>query len=110
MTRFFHDQACRRNRVPDPFDRGNGSGFEVGPFHDCGIHTLHPVQLAIRASSCVEQSRLFQKTDGGLNSGDGKTSLRKNAVAGRDRIGQTAGLRRCHTPGTGASVSKNERR
>jgi hypothetical protein len=36
--------------------------------------------------------------------------LRKDAVTGRDRIGQTGGLRRCHTPGTGASVSKNERR
>jgi hypothetical protein len=35
--------------------------------------------------------------------------LRKNAVTGRDRIGQIGGLRRRHTPGTGASVSKNER-
>ena len=109
MVRLFHDQAGRRNRVHDPFDRGDGSGFEVGPFHDCGVHPLHPVQLAIRSSSCIEQSRLFQETDRTFNRGEGRTSLRKDAVAGRDRIGQTGGLRRRHTPGTGASVSKNER-
>lgn len=109
MVRLFHDQAGSRNRVHDPFDRRDGSGFEVGSFHNCGVHTLHPVQLAIRASPCVKQSRLFQKTDRGFNSGDCKTSLRKDAIAGRDRIGQTADLRRRHTSGTGASVSKNER-
>ena len=109
MARLFQDQAGCRNRVHDPFDRGDGSGFEVGPFHDCGIHTLHPVQLAIRASSRVEQSRLFQETDRRFNRDEGRTSLSENAIAGRDRIGQTADLRRCQTPGTGASVSKNER-
>jgi hypothetical protein len=97
MIRVFHDQSGRRNRVHDPFDRGDGSGFEVGPFHDCGVHTLHPVQLAIRAPSCVEQSRLFQKTDRRFNGGKGRTSLRKDAVPGHDRIGQTGGLRRRHT-------------
>jgi hypothetical protein len=110
MASLFHDQAGRRNRVHDPFDRGDGSGVEAGPFHDCGVHPLHPVQLAIRASSCVEQSRLFQQSDRRFNRGEGRASLRKDAVTGRDRIGQTGGLRRRHTPGTGASVSKNDRR
>ena len=110
MARLFHNQACRRNRVHDPFNRSDGSGFEVGPFHDCGVHTLHPVQLAIRASSCVEQFRLFQNADRRFNRGDGRTSLREDAIAGRDRIGQTAGLRRRQTSGTGASMSKNEGR
>jgi hypothetical protein len=38
----------------DSFDRGNSSSFEVRPFHDRGIHPLHPVQLAIRSSSRIE--------------------------------------------------------
>ena len=94
MVRLFHNQACRRNRVQDPFDRGNGSGLKVPPFHDGGIHPLHPVKLAIRSSPRVEQSGLFQKTDRTCNSGE--------------RIGQAYGLRRRHTSGTGASVGKNE--
>ena len=97
MVRFFHDQAGRRYWVRDPFDRGDGSGFEVGPFHDRGIHPLHPIQLVICSSSCVEQSRLLQETDRTFNSGQGRASLREDAVAGRDRIGQTGGLRRRHT-------------
>ena len=110
MIRLFHDHAGRRNRVQDPFDRGNGSGFEVGPFHDRGIHPLHPVQLAIRASSRIEQPRLLQETDRTFDGDQRRTSLRKDSVAGRKRIGQTGGLRRRQTSGTGASVSKNERR
>ncbi len=47
MICVFHDQASRRNRMQDPFDRGDGSGFEVGAFHDRGVHPLLPVQLAI---------------------------------------------------------------
>jgi hypothetical protein len=109
MARLFHDQAGRRNRVHDLFDRGDGSGFEVGPFHDCGVHPPHPVQLMIRSSSRVEQSRLFQEANRRFHSGKGRTSLREDAVAGGDRISQTRGLRRRHTPGTGASVGKNER-
>jgi len=81
----------------ESFDRSDGSGFEVGPFHDRGIHPLHSVQLTIRAPSRIEQPRLFQKTDRRFNGGKGRTSLRKDAVPGRDRIGQTGGLRRRHT-------------
>ena len=94
MVRLFHDQACHRNRVQEPFDRGNGSGLKVPPFHDSGIHPLHPVQLAIRSSPRVEQSGLFQKTDRTCNSGERRTSLHEDAVAGRERIGQAYGLRR----------------
>jgi hypothetical protein len=54
MICVFHDQSGRHNRVQDPFERGHGAGFEVGPFHDRGIHPLHPVQLAIRSSSRIE--------------------------------------------------------
>ena len=108
MVRLFHDQACHRNRVQDPFDRGNGSGLKAPPFHDGGVHPLHPVQLAIRSSSRVEQSRLFKKTDRTFNSGERRTSLREDAMAGRKCIGQGCGLRRRHTSRTGASVGKNE--
>jgi hypothetical protein len=54
MIRLFQDQAGRRNRMHDPFDRGDGSGFQVRPFHDGGIHPLRPIQLTIRSSSCIE--------------------------------------------------------
>jgi len=54
MVRLFHDQASRRNRVRDPFDRGDGSCFEMGSFHDRGVHPLDPIKLAFRSSSCVE--------------------------------------------------------
>ena len=109
MVRLFHDQACRRNRVHDPFDRGNGSGLKVRPFHEGSVHPPYPVQLAIRSSSRVEQSRLFQETDRTFNSVQSRTSLRKDAVTGRERIGQAWRLRRRHTSGTGASMGKNER-
>jgi hypothetical protein len=71
----------------DSFDRGDGSGFEVGPFHDRGIHPLHPVQLAIRSSSCIEQPRLLQETDRTFDGDHRRTSSREDAVAGRKRIG-----------------------
>ena len=71
----------------DSFDRGDGSGFEVGPFHDRGIHPLHPVQLTTRSSSRIEQPRLLQKTDRTFNSDQRRTSLREDGVAGRERIG-----------------------
>ena len=93
----------------DPFDRGDGSGFEMGPFHDCSVHPLHPIQLAIRASSCIEQPRLLQETDRTFNGDQRKISLRKDGVASRERIGQTRGLRRRHASKTGASVGKNGR-
>ena len=93
MICVFHNQAGRRNRMQNPFDRGNGSGFEVGPFHDRGVHPLHPVQLAIRASSRIEQARLLKKTDRTFNGDQRRTSLREDGVADRKRIGQTGGLR-----------------
>jgi hypothetical protein len=40
--------------VRDLFNRGDGSGFEMKPFHNSGIHTLDPVQLAIRTSPSIE--------------------------------------------------------
>ena len=71
----------------DSFDRGDGSGFEVGPFHDRGIHPLHPVQLTTRSLSRIEQPRLLQKTDRTFNGDQRRTSLREDGVAGRERIG-----------------------
>ena len=56
MVRLFHDQTGCRNRVHDPFDRGDSAGFEVSPFHDGGVHPLHSVQLAFGSSSSIEQS------------------------------------------------------
>ena len=109
MVRRFHDQSGRRNRMQYPFDRGHGAGFEVGPFHDGSIHSLHPVQLTIRPSSGIEQSRLLQETDCTFDSVQRRTSPRKDGVAGLERIGQTSGLRRRHTPETGTSMGKNER-
>ena len=76
MVRFLHDEASCRNRVQDSFDRGYGSGFEVRTLHDRGIHTLDPVQLAIRSSSCIEQPRLFQETDCTFNSNQRRASSR----------------------------------
>jgi hypothetical protein len=54
MIRVFHDQPGRCNRMHDPFDRSDGSGFEMGSFHDCSIHSLHAIQLAFRPSSRIE--------------------------------------------------------
>jgi hypothetical protein len=108
MIRVFHDQAGRRNRVHDPFDRGDRSGFEVGPFHDRGVHPLYPVQLAIRSSSRIEQPRLLQETDCTFNGDQRRTSPREGGIAGRERIGQTGGLRRRQTSETGTSVGKND--
>ncbi len=109
MICLFHNQAGRRNRMCDSFDRSDSSSFESGSFHDCGVHPLYPIQLMIRSSSRVEQSRLFQETDRTFNGGESRTSLREDAVACRERIGQACGLCRRHTSGTGASVGKNER-
>jgi hypothetical protein len=92
MVRLFHDQTGRRDRMHDPFDRGDGSGFEVGTFHNCRIHPLHSVQLAFGSPSCIEQSRSLERTDCTFDSGEGGTSLRKEAIPGRDRIGQSSGL------------------
>ena len=97
MIRVFHDKAGRSNRVHDSFNRGDGSGFEAGPFHDRGVHPLHSVQLAIRSSSRIEQPRLFQENDRTFNGDHRRTSLREDGVAGRERIGQTDGLRRRQT-------------
>ena len=104
MTRVFHDQSGRRNRMHDSFDRGNGSSFEVRPFHDRGIHPLHPIQLAIRSSSRIEQARLFQETDRTFDGDDGGTALLKNGIADDECIGQTGGLRRRQSSETGTSV------
>ena len=81
----------------DSFDRGDGSGCEVGPFHDCGIHPLHPIQLAICSLSRIEQTRLLQETDRIFNGDQRRTSTREDAVAGRERIGQAGSLRRRQT-------------
>jgi len=109
MIRVFHDHAGRRNRMHDAFDRGDGSRFEVGPFHDRGIHPLHPIQLTIGSSSRIEQPRLLQETDRTFNGVQRRTSLRKDGIADDERIGQTGGLRRRQASKTGASVGKNER-
>ena len=109
MIRVFHDQAGRRNRMHDSFDRGDRSGFELGSFHNCSIHTPHPVQLTIRSSSRIEQPRLFQETDRTFDGDHRRTSLLKNGITSAECIGKTGGLRRRHAPGTGASMGKNER-
>ncbi len=87
MICVFHDQSGRRNRMQYPFERGHGSGFEVGPFHYGSIHSLNPVQLAIRSSSRIEQPRLFQETDCTFNSNQCRASSREDVVAGLKRIG-----------------------
>jgi hypothetical protein len=87
MIRVFHDQSGRRNRMHESLDRGDGSGFEVGPFHDRGIHPPHPVQLTIRSSSRIEQPRLLQETDRTFNGDQRRTSLLKNGIADDERIG-----------------------
>jgi hypothetical protein len=87
MISVFHDQSGRRNRMQDPFERGHSSGFEVGPFHNGSIHSLHPVQLTIRPSSRIEQPRLFQEADCTFNGIQRRASLCKNAIAGLERIG-----------------------
>lgn len=104
MTRVFHDQFGRRNRMHDSFDRGNGSRFEVRPFHDRGIHPLHPIQLTIRSSSRIEQPRLLQEADRTFDGDDGGTALLKNGIADDECIGQTGGLRRSQSSETGTSV------
>jgi hypothetical protein len=81
----------------------------VSPFYDGGVHPLHAVQLAIRSSPGIKQSRLFQETDGTLDSCERRPSFLKNAVAGRNGIGETIGLCRCLAFRTGASMCKNER-
>ena len=70
-----------------PFERGHGAGFKVGPFHDCGIHSLHPVQLTLRSSSRIEQARLFQEADCTFNGIQRRASQRKDAMAGLERVG-----------------------
>jgi hypothetical protein len=88
----------------DSFDRGNSSSFEVRPFHDRGIHPLHPIQLTIRSSSRIEQPRLLQETDRTFDGDDGGTALPKNGIADDECIGQTRGLRRRQSSETGTSV------
>ena len=109
MVRCFHDQSGRCNRMQYPFERGHGAGFKVGSFHNGSIHSLHPVQLTLRPSSCIKQSRLLQKADCTFNGIQRRASPRKDAIAGLERVGQTSGLRRRHTPGTGASMGKDEK-
>ena len=69
-----------------------------------GIHPLHPIQLAIRSSSRVEQPRLLQETDRTFDGDDGGTALLKNGIADDECIGQTGGLRRRQSSETGTSV------
>jgi len=110
MIRVFHDQSGRRNRVQNPFDRGNCSGFEMRPLHNCGVHPLHPVQLAIRTSPSIEQPRLLQETDRTFDGDDGGTALLKDGIANDECVGETGGLRQRQTSETSTSVGKNERK
>lgn len=47
MIRFFHNQPGDSDRMDEAFDRGHSAGPKRGPFHNRGIHSLHPVQLAL---------------------------------------------------------------
>ena len=108
VRRVIHDQAGSRNRMQDAFDRGNRASFEMRPFHDRRIHPLHSIQLAIRTSPRVEQTRLLQETDRTFDGDDGRASLLKNGITDDERIGQTSGLRRRHASKAGAAMGKNE--
>ncbi len=103
-----HDQTGGCNRVEDPFDRGDRASSELHPFHDRGVHSLHAIELAIRPSPCVKQTRLLQKTDRAFDGNEGRTSLLKNGITDDERIGQAGGLCRRHASKAGASMSKNE--
>ena len=108
MRCVLHHQTGGGNRVEDPFDRGDRASSELRPFHDRGIHPLHAIELAIRPSSCVEQTGLLEKTDRAFDGDEGRASLLKNGITDDERIGQAGGLRRRHASKAGASVGKNE--
>lgn len=105
-----HDQTGGGNRMEDAFDRSDRTSSELRPFHDRGIHPLHPVQLTIRTSSRIEQTRVLQETNRTFDGDDGWTSLLKDGITDDERIGQAGGLRRRQPSETGASMGKNERR
>lgn len=54
MVCLFHNQTGYRDRMCDSFDRRDSPGFESGSFHNRGVHTLYPIQLAIRSSPRIE--------------------------------------------------------
>ena len=109
MIRVFHDQAGRCNRMHDPFDRGDGSRSEMSSFHDRSVHSLHPVQLTVCSSPCIEQSRLLQEADRMFNCSHRRTPLREDCIAGRDRLSHAGSLHGRQASKAGASMNKNER-
>ena len=103
-----HDQAGGGNRMENTFDGSDRAGSELRPFHDRGVHPLHAIELAIRPSTCVKQTGLFQQTDGTFDGDEGRASLLKNGITDDERIGQAGGLCRRHASKACASMSKNE--
>lgn len=108
MSCFFHDESGDGDRMDDPFDRSDCTGPEIRPLHDGGIHAPDAVQLAIRASPCVEEAGLFEKADRALNCQKGRSTPLKDRVTVRERLCEAGRLARRHRTTARAAVNENK--
>ena len=93
----------------DPFDRRDGPGLEVTPFHDRGIHATHPVELNMRAQACIEQTAPFQHANHLLDRGQRRCAAIQKLISDFQCGRETAGLRRGHAAQTGTAMDKEHR-
>ena len=110
MICVFHDQASRRNRMQDPFDRSDGSGFEIAPSMIAASIRCTPSSWRFAPRPALNNPDCSRRPTRTLDSDDCRTSLLKDGIADDECISETGGLRRRHTSETGTSVGKNERR
>lgn len=92
--------------MDDAFDRCDGPGLQILPFHDRRIHTAHPVQLHMRAASRIEQPALLQKANDLLHHCQCRRATIQKMVANFQRCGETADLSHSNAPKTGASMNE----
>ena len=108
MVGFLHDEPCCGDGVYEAFEGGNCTGPKRCTFHERGVHPLDPVQLAFRATACIEESGVFKQADRPFDGEESGPSLPENGMAGNQRLSETCSLERRHCAPAGAAVSEDQ--
>ena len=86
---FFKDEPGGLDRVAEPLDAGDATGFHAATVHNEGVELDPAIRGEEAAATCVEGGVIFKDSDGGFNGVKCRTAEGEDLVAGFEGIADT---------------------
>jgi hypothetical protein len=106
---FFEDEAGGLNGVAKMLDTGHAASFHTAAVHEKSVELDPSVGGKKAATSGVEGGVVFEDGDGGFDSIESRSALRKNGIAGFKRVADTDLVGGCRVGWDGPCAAVNEK-